>query len=501
MMTQSLQKIKTVRHALERSVAASVRALRLFAPGDHLLVAVSGGPDSVTLLAVLVSLAPSWRLRLSALHVNYGLRGEESEEDERFVSRLCADLGVPLVCERIDLRRAEIPPKGLSLQARRQASTQAHAREARYAALRRTAVALGAGKIALGHTADDQAETLLMWMLRGSGAAGLAGIRPLREGLYVRPLLGVSRAGVLAYLKARGLAFRTDSSNAKPLYLRNRVRHELLPLLKQFNPAVVEALTRQAAILRDEDLCLERWTFEWIGRHVRRGGGHTMTIPRTDLLALPIALQRRVVREVVKQVTGSDHGPTFGAAESVLEKVVRGRSGSSLTLRGARVTREYEAIIYSGRGVQASAGRTVESDQDGTIEVSHIPSTVVWPVTGQRIRFRVMAAGTTDVPHGRHTAQFDAERFTHRLALRSWKPGDVFYPQGMGGCRKKVQDYFCDSKLPRSRRTAVPLLMAPEGILWIAGYRTDHRFRVTPSTRRIVVVELLPADMTTGGED
>jgi len=473
-------------------VAASVRARRLFAPGDHLLVAVSGGPDSVSLLAVLASLAPSWRLRLSALHVNYGLRGEESEEDERFVSRLCADLGVPLVCERVDLRHADGLPKGLSLQAR--------AREARYAALRRAAVALGAGKIALGHTADDQAETLLMWMLRGSGAAGLAGIRPLREGLYVRPLLGVSRAGVLAYLKAKGLAFRTDSSNAKPLYLRNRVRHELLPLLKQFNPALVDALTRQAAILRDEDLCLEQWALEWINRHVQRGGGRTMTVPRTELLGLPIALQRRVVREVARQVTGSDHGPTFGAAEAVLEKVVQGRSGSSLALRGAKVSREYDAIIYSSRGVQAPAGRAVESDQDCTIEISHIPSTAVWPVTGQRIRLRVMAAGTAGVPHGRHTAQFDAERFTHRLVLRSWKPGDVFHPEGMGGRRKKVQDYFCNIKLPRSRRTAVPLLVAPEGILWIAGYRTDHRFRVTPSTRHIVVAEVVPADMMTGGE-
>lgn len=482
MTTQPLQ-IKAVRHALERAVAAVARAERLFATEDHLLVAVSGGPDSVALLAALASLARPWRLRLSALHVNYGLRGEESEEDERFVSRLCTELGVPLVCERIDLRQAG-GSRGLSLQAR--------AREARYATLRRVAARLGAEKIALGHTADDQAETLLMWMLRGSGAAGLAGIPPVREGLYVRPLLGVSRADVLAYLKAKGLAFRTDSSNAKPLYLRNRVRRDLLPLLKQFNPAVVDALTRQAAILRDEDRCLERWTSEWIGRHVQRGAGRVMTVPRTELLALPVALQRRVVREVVRQVTGSDHGPTFGAAESVLEKVVRGRSGSSLAMRGAKVTREYDAIVCSGLGAPAPVG--------GAIEIGHMPSTVVWPATGQRIRLRVMAAGTAGSPHGRHEAQFDADRFTHRLVLRSWKPGDVFHPQGMGGRRKKVQDYFCDSKLPRSRRPAVPLLAAPEGILWIAGYRTDHRFRVTQSTMRVMTAELLPTDTTTEGE-
>jgi tRNA(Ile)-lysidine synthase len=478
MMTQSVQIRKTVRHALERSVAASARAARLFAPGNHLLVAVSGGPDSVALLALLASLAPSWRLRLSALHVNYGLRGEESEEDQRFVTRLCARLGVPLICERVDLHHVDGPAKGLSLQAR--------AREARYAALRRAAASLGADKVALGHTADDQAETLLMWMLRGSGTAGLAGIRPVREGLYVRPLLDVSRADVLAYLEAKGLAFRTDSSNAKPLYLRNRLRRDLLPLLKQFNPAVVDALTRQASILRDEDLCLERWTSEWIGRHVQRGAGRTMTVPRTELLALPVALQRRVVREVVRQVTGSGHGPTFGAAESVLEKVAQGRSGSSLTLRGATVTREYDAVICSGPGAPAPAGRT--------IGISRLPSTTVWPATGQIIRLRMMGGGATGPAGGRYTAQFDADCFTHRLLLRSWKPGDVFHPAGMGGRRKKVQDYFCDSKLPRGRRSAVPLLVAPEGILWIAGLRADHRFRVTPSTKRILTAELLPGD-------
>lgn len=496
-MTSQLERA-AIRHKLERHVAASARSRRLFTAGDHLLVAVSGGPDSVALLSVLTSLAPSKRLMVAALHVNYGLRGKESEEDARFVSRLCAELGIPLVCEQIDLSSPPNARKGMSLQAR--------ARDARYAALQRAAAKLGASKIALGHTADDQAETLLMWMLRGSGAAGLAGIRPVRDAVYVRPLLDVSRADVLAYLKAKGLAFRMDSSNAKPVYLRNRIRHELVPLLKQFNPAVVDALTRQADILRDEDLCLEQWASEWIVRHVQTGDDRSSAVPRAALLELPVALQRRVIRQVMQRAAGSVHGPTFGAAEAVLEKVARGRSGSSLALRGASVVREYERVrFFPTRAAGRHAGGGV-SDRAVSLCLS-VPSALVWPPTEHVIRLSYAPASSdgtgdgTGTPAGTRIARFDADRFTQPLVVRSWQAGDVFHPQGMGGRRKKIQDYFSDIKLPRAQRAEVPLLVAPEGILWIAGHRADHRFRVTPSTRRIVTAEIAPAGTDREGKD
>lgn len=476
---------KAVRHKLERHVAASARARRLFAEGDHLLVAVSGGPDSVALLAVLAALAPSMRLTLSALHVNYGLRGEESDEDQRFVSRLCAELGVPLTCERIELSR--------SATARGRSSLQARAREARYAALRRTAAARGASKIAFGHTADDQAETLLMWMLRGSGTAGLAGIPPVRDAIYVRPLLDVSRAEVLAYLKAKGLTFRTDSSNERPVYRRNQIRREVLPLLKRLNPSIVETLARQAAILRDEDACLERWVAEWMGRHVSTATDRSATVPRAALLDLPVALQRRVIRRILQQATGASYGSSFKATEAVLDRVVRGRSGSSLTLRGARVVRDYHDIrVIPGESADWRTGDALPF----SLRVG-LPSTAVWPPTGQTIRLRFAGAASeeTGAPVGRLAARFDADQFTPQLELRSWRAGDVFHPQGMGGRRKKLQDYFSDIKLPRARRAAIPLLVAPEGILWIVGYRADHRFCATPSTRRVVVAEVL-ADET-----
>lgn len=460
---------------LVRRVAETARRKRLFRLGDDVLVAVSGGPDSVALLSLLLALAPSWRLGVRAVHVNHGLRGPESEEDARFVADLCKRLQVEFVCERASLEGLAGRPGGPSLQA--------FAREVRYATLLRLAGDLGADKIALGHTADDQAETLLMWMLRGAGTGGLAGIPPVRESLFVRPLLEISRTDLLAYLDAQQLEFRTDSSNAKPIYLRNRIRHDLLPTLKRFNPAIVEVLTRQAAILREEDACLEQWVTEHLARAVTEHAEGEVEVERAGLLALPVALQRRVIRALIRRVSGDIKGPTFGAVASVLDRVVQGRSGSSIRVHRAEITRVYDRIRFGpARRPSEPAGRP-------TFNVP-IPSAVVWPLTGQTIRVSLESPPAAEFPIGPDVAILDADRFTCELLLRTWKSGDVFCPSGMGGRRKKLQDYFTDIKLPRAQRKRVPLLAAPEGILWVVGYRSDHRFAVTPSTARTVIARV-----------
>ena len=494
-MTQQLQLEKGSARLLRR-VLASVRARRLFGPGEHLLVAISGGPDSVALLSLLATLAPSWCLTVSAVHVNHGLRGAESEEDACFVRGLCDRLGVPVVCERADLVHAA--------GVRRRRSLQEEAREARYAVLSRVARTVGADKIALGHTADDQAETLLMWMLRGSGTKGLAGMPPARESLFIRPLLDIPRSELLAHLEARGLEFRLDSSNTKPIYLRNRVRQELLPVLRRFNPGIVGVLRRQADILREEDRYLEELAAGSLLRCSREDTNGEVVLDRDALLAQPLALQRRVLRAVIRRVSGAVRGPAFRAVTDVLERVVHGRSGSGITVQGARVTRDYSRLRVQPRCSQMDPGRVLaEGQQEVTTSlVVPVPSVVRWPLTDQRIRVQYgpPVPDDRDVAgkRSRHTAVFDADRFTMALRVRSWKPGDVFHPAGMQGHRKKLQDYFSDLKLPRAARRRIPLLVAPEGILWVVGHRADQRFCATPCTTRPVSAELL--DQPRGGQ-
>ena len=478
-MTTQLR-VRATLHRFERAVVAAVQTQGLFRKGEHVLVAVSGGPDSVALLAVLVALAPAWRLTLSAWHGNYGLRGNESEEDEGFVARLCADWRVPLIRERIVLHGG----------ARANSSLQARARAARYEALQRAADAQSADAIATGHTVDDQAETLVMRLLRGSGAAGLSGIRP-RHGRIIRPLLNLDRAAVLAYLKDKGQAFRTDSSNATPVYLRNRVRHELLPLLARFNPAVVDALARTAEIFRDDDVCLQHMALDWMSRHVRRTEAQALTVSRTALLQLPVALQRRVLRELARETAGSTQGPTFGPIDAVLKRVVNGRTGTSLSLGRVCMVRDYDTIRMAPASSQSW-------ERMRAIPLA-IPSEILWPLTSQVVRISLTEAPVEKHALERNIVRFDADRFTHRLTLRSWQIGDAFQPSGMGGRRKKLQDYFSDIKLPREQRSRVPLVVAPEGILWIVGHRTDHRFGVTATTQRVLTVEVGPIEAAQEG--
>jgi tRNA(Ile)-lysidine synthase len=372
---------------------------------------------------------------------------------------------------------------------RRRRSLQEAAREARYAVLDRIAHEVGANKIALGHTADDQAETMLMWMLRGAGMSGLSGIPPVREGRIIRPLLDLSRADVLAYLHANDVAFRVDSSNAKPTYARNRIRLELMPALKRFNPAVIEVLKRQAEILRAEDEWLGGITAGYLNKVILDASQGRLVIDRAMLVALPLALQRRLLRAVLHQA-GLHKAPTFRGVSDILTRVALGRSGSALTVRGIQVSREYDRIF-----LRSGAGEgDISADPDAPVVVLPVPSTQIWPLTRQTIRASLVHLGSPqEQVFGRRSerrADFDADCITGPLVLRCWQPGDTFQPLGMGGQRKKLQDYFADIKLPRTVRSRVPLVASPDGIVWVCGHRMDHRFRVTSGTKRVIMLEL-----------
>lgn len=476
-MTPSGTRSTTPRLTVRR-FATLLRGQRLLAPGDHVLVAVSGGPDSTALLRLLVDLAPAWSLRISAGHVHHGLRGRESDEDADFVAALCRRWDVPL---RIERGRRPAPTgtrKGRSLQE--------WAREVRYAFLHRTAGELRATSVALAHTADDQAETMLLWMLRGAGATGLAGIPRRRDGRLVRPLLSVRRQDILEFLEATGVPYRSDSSNLSPAYLRNRIRHELLPVLRRFNPAIVELLCRQADLLRADDQCLEQQAADWL-RRLEPQDSARLTLRGDEVEALPLALQRRVVRQLLRQRSDGGRWPSFRTVAAVLALVTQGRPGSTLLVPGARVTRDYGTTRIE---------RLAPSEPPPSVPPEGIPlpipGAVLWPPTEEVIAVQWSEDATACPASPARRAVLDPARFTPELRVRTWRPGDRFQPAGMAGHRKKLQDYFSDLKVPRDRRRRIPLVVAPEGILWVVGYRADQRVRATRSTTRALVVEVRP---------
>lgn len=344
-------------------VRSAIEKHRMFGPGDGVLIGLSGGPDSVALLDVLATLAPELGLRLHAAHLNHMLRGNAADEDEEFSSRLAERYGIPIVRERADV----------ALYAREHGlSPEDAARAVRYAFFTRVAAERGLSKLALGHNLDDQAETVLLRLIRGAGVPGLGGIHPVRVHAgtltVVRPLLWVGREEILGYLSARGLDYRTDASNFEPIYRRNFVRLSLIPTIeREINPSVKEVLARTADLAREDEEFLteaaER-AFERVklgprmapdGQDVREDVRGDVRLDLDGLLSLHGAVLRRVIRLACGAVLGDLVDIYAAHIEDVVELVRNGRTGSVLILpRGLRVARGYGEIRFGYKRITAA---------------------------------------------------------------------------------------------------------------------------------------------------
>ena len=470
------------RPALLPHLVRTVRQQELFVPGQHVLVAVSGGPDSIALLSLLHRLVPSWRLTLTAVHCNYGLRGAESDGDESFVRDFCQERQLSLVIHRPMLVKRQ-----------HHSSVQAAARDARYDFMKQLALEAGADRIAVGHTANDQAETVLMWLLRGAGMTGLAGMPYVREERIIRPLLEATREEVVAYLDHEGLSYRRDSSNEKPLYHRNRIRKELLPVVTRLVPAAIRVLQRQADLLREDEQYLTGITNELVRTLVSHHSSGVQQVDRQAFIKLPVALQRRLVRVILRTYDEEGRASSFHTVESVRRMLIKGRSGTRLSFKKTLVDLEQGSVRFSP-SVGGDRSHQIDSvQQKREMREVPVPSTVSWAGTNQQIHVQLMTRRAVDQlgrSPSRGLALFDADRFTEPLVVRAWQAGDRFFPHGMNGKSKKLQNFFTDRKMVRHERGKIPLLVAPEGILWVVGMRQDERFVVCDETTRYLVVSV-----------
>lgn len=438
------------------------------------MVGISGGPDSVALLSILRCLQQGWQLTLTAVHCNYGLRGVESEEDQKSVEAFCHELGVPL-----HIRQVRCGTGG------RKVSLQAEARDLRYGILREIAAQCGADRIAIGHTANDQAETVLLWILRGAGMTGLSGMPAFRENTIVRPLYDIQRKDILLYLRATGLSFREDSSNLRPQYLRNRVRSEVIPILNRLVPTSVDALCHLADICREDDRYLDQQADSLSTSAVQRRSDGGWVIDRGFLLELPRALQRRCIRNLFRQNDSQLHSPSVRTVDCILSLIPHRSSALRLDLKQGRIVVSEHHLRF----VPLRAGASAHSGKEHVQcrELLPVPGELIWSSTGQRLQVQQQVRTQVYAPLGMDRILVDADRVTQPLIVRNWMPGDRFYPCGMGGHSKKLQDFFTDLKIPSAVRSRIPLVVAPEGILWVVGYRQDDRWIPTAETERYLV--------------
>jgi len=468
--------------SLTARVVETLQRSRLVSSGDRVVVALSGGPDSVALVWLLREALPVVGADLAGVaHLNHRLRGLESSADEAFCRTLAGQLGLPF-----DIERCQVA----ALAASRRMSIEAAAHDARYEFLERARQRLGGTSIATGHTGNDQAETLLWHLARGTGLRGLAGIR-YRRGHVIRPLLDLSRADVEAFLDQRGLAFRLDTSNVDTRFTRNRIRHVVLPALAAaVSPRATEALARAARLAADEDDFLEEAVTRAAGSIVQEEG----SLSRLDLnglRSLPIALQRRLVWRALERAAG---GRPLGAVhvEVVLDLARAPRDGARLALPGQWVTAGRGVLAFAPRAASLPGGPAHPADGPGAAPALRLP--VPGSVQDPRGRWTmVVSPGEVEaVDHwARHPdrAVIDAGVGTD-LFVRTRRPGDRVAPVGLAG-RKKLQDLFVDRKIPRLERDDVPLVVdAHDRILWVAGHLVDRAARVTPGTTSVLLFEL-----------
>jgi tRNA(Ile)-lysidine synthase len=487
---------------LQTKVRETIQKYNMLSYGDGVLVAVSGGPDSVALLHLLSGLRDEWGLRLEVAHLQHGIRGEEARQDALFVAGMAESLDLPFHLKEVDLPgiRAE---KG-------KGNLEAMGREERYHFFAAVAEKCGIHRVATAHTRDDQVETLLMWLLRGSGRRGLSGMRPVRQlhssfgfrvpslefsklesrnsrlvtcKLLVRPLIEASRQEIMSYLAANGLKYRTDHTNLSPGPLRNWIRLHLLPQLKErTDPHLDERLAQLADLLHGEEEILEQMAR---GRLQRVVQGEDLV--RESLLQEGKAMQRRLIRLWLQATLGDLKGIGFRDVDEAIEFIARGPPQGRLSIPGGwDLVRQYETVRLEKR--KRKREQPVEYSytlpRDGELFI---------PEARMKIQSSRNSLLANARPENNLEALFDAAVLPEALTVRNFRAGDRFQPLGMRG-HKKVKDLFIEKKVPRSVRHTLPLILAGGEILWIPRYGRSEVAKVGPETREVLRVKLVLGD-------
>lgn len=438
--------------------------------GETVLVAVSGGADSLALLYGLHALRAQLACHLHVAHLNHNLR-PDADADAEFVRQHAARLAVPCSLEKVEL---PVP-------------SESAGRKARYQFYEEIAACIGATKIALGHHQDDTAETVLMHLLRGSGTTGLKGILPVRENRFIRPLVGFTRQEIEAFLASMKLVPRHDATNTDTRYLRNRIRHALLPLLERdYNPNIKVGLSRTAEVLGAESEYLDvaaREAFEKCQTRQHGEDEDSIILDRTQFRQYHVAVQRRMLRHCIAEIHGQITDFYFQHCQAILDLIAGDAPNAVVALpNGLQFRRAYQCLIFE---------RKLGKPEDFVYPLAvpgktHIPSLNA-ALTAQVVG--VDANGVPPLPDGKFAAAFDWDAIQLPLTVRNRRPGDRFQPFGVQGT-KKLKDFFIDAKVPRTERDRIPLLVSGDELVWIIGYTTSERTKLHAHTRRYLIVRL-----------
>jgi len=501
-----------------KQIRRTIEKQNMLAPGDRVVVGVSGGPDSLCLLHALLRLSEEYRLQIHVAHLHHGVRGADADADAEFVATLAADWGLSVTVEKRD-----VP----ALARTHQLTFEEAARRVRYAFLARVARETVGCKIAVGHNADDQAETVLMHFIRGAGLAGLRGMLPvthitdyhLLEQLteqgdgnqeqdshiprpvifIIRPLLEVPSSEIKRYCADQKLAPRFDRSNLDTTYFRNRLRHELLPRLESYNPNIRARLCHTAAVIAaDYELLIQLRERAW-DKIVQKEQDGAITFDLAGWRELPVALQRAVVRQATYRLRHSLRDVTFVHVENAREIGLRGETGAQATLpMGLMLTVGYETLRMGDAGETAPPPDEPLLWRTMPLPVS-VPGSTPLPESEWALQADILTDWDMDqivANPDPWTAYCDVDALTAPLTLRPRRRGDRFHPQGMGGHSVKLSTLMINLKIPNAWRAHVPLLAADDQIVWVCGRRLGEEVVIKSETKRVARLRFERAILT-----
>jgi tRNA(Ile)-lysidine synthase len=455
-----------------KKIKQTIIKYRLLKHNERVIVGLSGGPDSTALAVTLAQIAPSMGVQLIIAHFNHGLRGLESDADEQEARRLAKQLGLSFVSRKMDYTAI---PKGVS--------PEDFYRRQRYEFFDEVAKCNHVRKIALGHNLQDQAETVLLHLLRGSGLEGLKGIMPLRDGKYIRPLIEVSREEIIAFLDEAGITYCQDSSNNSKLHLRNKIRLELLPCLKkEFNPKIDEALAQMAEILREENVFIKECVDKALKSTCIKKQKNKIVLNIEYLNILPLAIQRRLLKELLEDFSLQRNGITFLHINSIGKLLQNPESGRKICLPcGIEARHEYENLI-------------LERLQEDTKHIEYlypveIPGTIYLDQRNLTVRLQLVEKNKIDF-NVKNKDYIDMDKIRFPLVLRNRREGDWFQPLGMTG-RQKLKSFFIDHKFTQQKRNEIMLLADQQSVIWIENMHLNDQVKITPETKNVLELEII----------
>jgi len=452
-------------------VYKTIKKYGLLKKGERVVVALSGGPDSTALLLVLDALARRLDLSLIVAHYNHGLRGTESDEDENFSRELARKMGWTFVSGKMRRKKA---PRGIS--------PEDFYRRQRYGFLEKVASDYRAQKIALGHHLQDQAETVLLNLLRGSGLEGLRGFLPNRDGRIIRPFIEISRREIISFLDNAGMTGRRDSSNESSMYLRNRLRAELIPYLKEkYNPKIVENLARMAEILRTENEFIEQHVAKALRSSCIQKHQNSILLEIDFVNKLPEAVRLRLLKTLLESLNPAKNGISSVHVKSLDHLLQKNESGKKIILPlNVEARREYDNLILERR-------------KTGSERVKYeyavkIPSSCHVRERDMNIHLERVHKKNVDV-HDKNKIYLDLDKIRQPLVIRNRRDGDWFQPLGTQG-KQKIKKFFIDRKVPVCRRDEIMLVVDDLSVICIENMHLDERVKVTPQTRKILKIEI-----------